>query len=988
MPKRILDLNETLNIDAGEDVLPIVRDGETKKITAYNLLRYADNFVYQGTDVKLLTAGWESTRSIVQQNSAITWNYQGNDIKALSGQWDNTTSLFRFYSSGWIGVETSFNLNAPLWTYWTNLVESRYTLWDEVHDVVIQDGFANNWNSVYSTVLSNSTTNWLNKPIWDQAYNVVQSNSSLNWNNKSTWDDVYNVVQANSAINWNINTQTVVATVQANSATNWNNELARAFTQTFFLPRSGGAITQNLWVSGDISTSGRILSAGVDIHTLFGSGGGEDVTLTYLHNGFLPLSGGTMTGILQFTNSNSTPVNFKIESFQNQEVRLYTEDLYPIVFTTGRNEDSPEERSLYIDTDGNTSIGNVNPSEKLHVSGNIISENGLSKITAKSTSPIQTAEIKAEVTSSKNVTLKQYGATSGGNRFGLSNNDSGGLYGDGLNGLLVSLNNNNPVIIGNNTSTIRVGEGYVSINNSTTDLSATLAVRQVNATNPILKLNDAGNNTQFIVGKNGNVGIRTDSPDINFELTVNGSITAQNLVSNNLETTNLSASLGEIHTFNATNSYIANSYFINLSASNIENGINIFQNDYNNLLLFSSYTKQPNNNVPEIGLFTITDGKTFNKILNFKVSDLLTTVADVHSDSDSPSIIYYNGRYLIAIGASNNTIGQQTDCVIISTNNFNLTNPDFNISLDLGTKLTATAGVRIISPKWFLHDGNLYLIYTHVTGGGSPVRSVRYSQVTNIEDTVTGLNISFSASTIIKSSSARSGNIFKYENLLYLIYVNDSNSIVIETSPITDPFNPNFTPTIPNPSILTGSYKSPSLLPYVNDFGNNVYRLFFESINVPYQKFYANYNIFNNTFGPVQDGICDTRSYGIYGINLTDNVKPIIDLLASNAILTKPLEDPFSKRSVKAWGLVQGDTGTLIEGYNCNSSGGAGSYTISLTGEPLLNTNAAVIVNVNRAGASGQNVVVSSTSSITITTYDDITSVTAPTSFSFVVYGN
>lgn len=67
-----------------------------------------------------------------------------------------------------------------------------------------------------------------------------------------------------------------------------------------FLHTSGGTITGSLSTVGNFSTSGQIISAGVEISSLFGSGG--DVTQAYVHTNFLPITGGELVGPLSTNN--------------------------------------------------------------------------------------------------------------------------------------------------------------------------------------------------------------------------------------------------------------------------------------------------------------------------------------------------------------------------------------------------------------------------------------------------------------------------------------------------------------------------------------------------------------------------------------------------------------------------------------------------------------------------------------------------------------
>jgi hypothetical protein len=93
----------------------------------------AVNWNYQGTDLKALSGGWQSTSNvfqnqsannisvynIVNSNSAVNWNYQGTDIKSLTGEWvggnkayTNLTLLSTIYESVTSVNGTIYQINA------------------------------------------------------------------------------------------------------------------------------------------------------------------------------------------------------------------------------------------------------------------------------------------------------------------------------------------------------------------------------------------------------------------------------------------------------------------------------------------------------------------------------------------------------------------------------------------------------------------------------------------------------------------------------------------------------------------------------------------------------------------------------------------------------------------------------------------------------------------------------------------------------------
>ena len=123
------------------------------------------NIQNNNSDISPLTANWQSTYTTVSSNSA-TWNYDGTDIKALTADW--------------VGGNQAY----------TNLISNSaaYLSGSDLSFLSV----SGNWNSVYTTVSSNSAT-------WGTGTMVGSDVSGLSAN----WESVYSTVQANSSVNWN-----------------------------------------------------------------------------------------------------------------------------------------------------------------------------------------------------------------------------------------------------------------------------------------------------------------------------------------------------------------------------------------------------------------------------------------------------------------------------------------------------------------------------------------------------------------------------------------------------------------------------------------------------------------------------------------------------------------------------------------------------------------------------------------------------------------
>jgi hypothetical protein len=141
------------------------------------------------SEIESISAISISTTTTVQSNSA-SWDYQGSDIKALTG--------------GWVGGNAAY----------TNLVANSAAYLSGVAIDLSFLSVSGNWNSVYSTVNSNSASwDYQGSDIkaltgnWEEAYTNLVTNSAaylssvdLSFLSVSTnWDSVYTTVLNESA---------------------------------------------------------------------------------------------------------------------------------------------------------------------------------------------------------------------------------------------------------------------------------------------------------------------------------------------------------------------------------------------------------------------------------------------------------------------------------------------------------------------------------------------------------------------------------------------------------------------------------------------------------------------------------------------------------------------------------------------------------------------------------------------------------------------
>jgi hypothetical protein len=181
---------------------------------------YTNNYwynttAYQGTDIKSLTANWDSTYTTVYSNSA-DWNYQGTDIKALTSNWNSVYTMVNSNSAAYESNYTTVNANSANWSSHT--------------DISLVTTTSANWNSNYTTVNTNSAN-------WNSNYTTVNANSATTWNYQGTdvksltanWQNTYTTVNSNSA-QWAIDTS--IDTQVRSLTSNWENTYTSFSTQS------------------------------------------------------------------------------------------------------------------------------------------------------------------------------------------------------------------------------------------------------------------------------------------------------------------------------------------------------------------------------------------------------------------------------------------------------------------------------------------------------------------------------------------------------------------------------------------------------------------------------------------------------------------------------------------------------------------------------------------------------------------------------------
>ena len=228
--KKISQLLESFVLSS-TDILPIVNNNFTKKITGQTLLTFTNQFV------AALSSNWNSVYSSSTKTSA-DWDSVYSAVRTISATWDSVYSSSRATSATWDSVYTSSRATSADWNSVYSAVRTISANWDLVYSTV--RSISATWDSVYSSSKATSAN-------WDSVYSSTRRISA-------EWDSVYSSSRATSA-DWN----SVYSAVKAISA-DWNsvytNVKANSSSVANYLPLSGGLISGNLTVYGNLSSTG------------------------------------------------------------------------------------------------------------------------------------------------------------------------------------------------------------------------------------------------------------------------------------------------------------------------------------------------------------------------------------------------------------------------------------------------------------------------------------------------------------------------------------------------------------------------------------------------------------------------------------------------------------------------------------------------------------------------------------------------------------
>ena len=265
------------------------------------------------TNIGIATSNPNEKLTVVGNVSA-TGSYYGDGSQLTGIVTGDTaaTTLVRSNSGFWqTGYEygTSYSSNSA--SFATNT-----TVNNASSQLVLNSDFNN-----YKTEVASATSILLPTSVyqdasgnWQSVFNTVQSNSATNWNYQGT--DLKNL---------SANLQSVFNTVQSNSATNWDNSVVTSYVHNNFIPLSGGTITGNLSVLGNV---------------------------TYLDTAVQVTSA-------MYIDTASSETALRITQRGPGDV-IRVEDF-----------DNPDTTPFIVNTDGLVGIGTATPNEKLTVVGNV-----------------------------------------------------------------------------------------------------------------------------------------------------------------------------------------------------------------------------------------------------------------------------------------------------------------------------------------------------------------------------------------------------------------------------------------------------------------------------------------------------------------------------------------------------------------------------------------------------------------------------------------
>ena len=366
--KKISELQDAGLINVAVDLLPIVNEGATRKITIEEFLGYVPEV---WTDLQELSANWQNTSTAVQTNSA-AWAIDSTidaGVRGLSAKWENSSTVVQNTSGN---LESSFTFvvnNSAKYNDVSTVVQTNSAAWaiDTSIDTEVRDLSAK----------------------WEDSSTVVQANSA-SWAVDSTidagvrglsakWEDTSTNVQSASA-NWILdggNSKGAGIVIGTNDEHDLSFETNNS---TRVVIASSGKVGINesspeakLHVSDGSAGSVTAPTSSVGV---FESAGNAYVSLLSPNSHY---AGVVMGGP---TNSYGSYVSWNHDNLALKVGTNHTGASIQMLAGT-------EQEAVRIASTGNVGVGTTSPSEKLTVFGSI-SASGNYKFGSTSTAPSNT----------------------------------------------------------------------------------------------------------------------------------------------------------------------------------------------------------------------------------------------------------------------------------------------------------------------------------------------------------------------------------------------------------------------------------------------------------------------------------------------------------------------------------------------------------------------------------------------------------------------
>ena len=292
------------------------------------------------TIVQLNSSIWNNTYTTVNQNSATTWNYQGTDIKALTANWESTYNSYYSTSASFL---TSVDLTQYTLTSTVNTLTSELkTQIIDLSGIYQPLGLYLSGNSVLNDLTDVSITN----PSLDQILKY-NGNSWINGLesviNGGAGVDYFYVDGASDIVPYSILSKTPVISSELDETILCNNN--KVYLDGYISPLSGiggtkidsGVWTFDIWGYVDVADNTSQILLDLYTHNISG-------TETFLFS----VSSGFLNGSLELYSTTTIQPEFIISPTDRLLIKIYGE-------TTANNN-----RQVHFIHGGNTHYSHFN----------------------------------------------------------------------------------------------------------------------------------------------------------------------------------------------------------------------------------------------------------------------------------------------------------------------------------------------------------------------------------------------------------------------------------------------------------------------------------------------------------------------------------------------------------------------------------------------------------------------------------------------------